>query len=1504
MRLRTAIDRYKRRSGGAFPAESPTHAGAFSGYRDRLVYIDPDGSFRDHSAALSGLHGVDRSRFGIETDDGVRWFDEAVPVRQHYYRDTPLVETEYDADEFTVHQYDLTLGRAHLTHVELRGQVPPEARLTAFVTFAPEGRDGEVGRLIHDGAGPDNGSTVEVFHREEHDYVTASTGLSEVRGQVPERFDELLDEAPIDYPRQVPLEHYEDTHLSGDVVVSAPLEREGRAARTTLVTQLSDHTETTRERALADVRHAAETHASAEALREAARERVLTDIPDGTPRERWVLDDLRALSLLTAPSGARIAGPEFDPFYAYSGGYGYTWFRDDGEVSRSLLEASDHLDLDLTDTLERSARLYCECQRDDGTWPHRVWAADGSVAPGWAHARVENRDVPEYQADQTATVTTYLATLLDERSRSLDDTLRESVRDAVDLALDGLDDTLAADGLPERCQNLWENMDGRFTHTAATFLEAYATVGRAPVAAEPATRALKRATEVMDGLDALWSETEGRFGLRLDEGSLDTRFDSGTFALVSAFEAYDEVHGLSETQLDRLVSHVEATLDGLSRSRDGDLVGVVRFEGDDWRAAGQDGEKLWSVSTAWAANAAARLGRLCRRHERPVADRMLDRAAELYACLGPGGPFTNQVGLLAEQAFEDGGLDSATPLGWPHAVRLHTTSLLHELGGLPTGTQVAGPSAVPHWTTAEKYGVGTAADRDAADPSKVWFTLTDGALTEVRFPRVDVMNLRSADFLVVDADQDSTYTARTFNESRTDDEAETLVREVEPLVDDALLYRQTVVEEGDGHGHEWTLSVNYVTDPAHDAVLADVRFESHDDHEYEVYAVADTALTSRATNDSGLRLGDAGAYHLVASDVDEDETPLVDADGERYRNALAMAADDRFEWATVVPAGDEQVTALFERGEAVEPVAEVNDRNVALVGRLGSGRRVADTLAFGFAEGADTAGALGEAEGALARGFDTVRRTYVDGWREFLADFTLPDSVADEAELATQYRFALMTLRAVEDKTFHGAGIASPSVPWGERVPADRPKGYGYNFVWSRDLYQVFTVFDILGDRTAAHDALAYIYRYQQDERGFIPQNTYLDGRTRWGGEQMDNISFPQVMAYQLAEAGFGFEEADYDYEHVQRSADYVAFNGPRTAQERWEEEAGYSPSSIAAEIAGLACAGKLALDEDRPGDALAWLSLADDWQARVEEWTATDTGTDALTETPYYVRITRDGEPDSGTRRTLANGGPTLDERGIVDAGFLELVRLGVKPADDEVVRNSVRVVDETIRVDTPHGPGFYRYNGDGYGELDRGDEGAPWQIDEDGKGRLWPIFTGERAEYELAADTDGGTMDPEHLLRTMAGFANSGRMLPEQVWDLEHGTDYNWEFGEGTGSATPLAWAMAGFVRLAQGIDAGEPVETPRFVRERYLERDPGEPPSLWVDTEFKGDRLVVSGETDGDAVVIKTASETVYVEPTGGAFATMVDIEYGENNIVVGAASETDLETAATNVERLVL
>ncbi len=1079
-------------------------------------------------------------------------------------------------------------------------------------------------------------------------------------------------------------------------------------------------------------------------------------VPEASPRPSLVRTDLRVLDLLLAPTGAHVSAPDFDPFFVNSGGYGYCWFGEDATVAKHLLAVDDSVDLGVADRLGEKAAFYCAGQLDDGTWPHRVWASDGDLAPGWANAHVENDDTSgEYQAHQTAQVTAFLARFLRTRGDDVGDDLGGEIRETLADAVDALDDSLDQNDLPDLCQNVWEDAMGQFAHTAACYLEAYAAVARAPVGPAVEAAATASAHRVYEGLDELWDEDAGTFARRLDgNGIPDRRLDASTFALVDAFRTYASLEGetLSETDLDRLTGHVGALLNGLYRNPRGNPVGgLVRFEGDRWRTMDQASEKIWPLATAMGAAAAATLGELLEGYGRN-GEAFLKRGSDLYNLLREDGPLTSDVGYLPAQVFDDGTLDGATPLGTAHALRLRATTVLGEQNALPTAPAPTGPEERLRWTTGEKYGVSTVADHGSPDPSRVWFTLTEGALTEARFPRVDLMNLRTLDFLV--RCRDEQYVVRTHKENRRRSGTDTVDRRVEPAADDALLFRHVITEQSDGHGHEWSLTVEYAADPDHDAVVADVTFEARDGKRYDVFAVADTALSTTGETERGLRLSGSTGHHLVARDAEaytQSATPplLVDENGEGYSVALALAAERRFDWATVGVAGDQHLQTLFSEEDLPAERDSVESDHVVLVGRIGSGEATDTRIALGFAGKADTAAALGEAEGALAAGYESIRDGYRDSWQSFLADKPLPEAVAHDPDLAAQYRSALMTLLAVEDKTFEGASVASPSVPWGEVVTASKAQGVGYNFVWSRDLYQVFTVFDAVDGIDRAIDHLEFVYDHQQQPDGFVPQNTYVNGETRWVGEQMDNISFPQVMAYHLWERGLSFDDVGYDFENLRRSADYVVQNGPATSQERWEEEAGYSPSTIAAEIAGLVCAGKVAMDTGHDADALSWFALADQWTNVVESWTATETGTEKHGHTPYYVRVTRDGEPESGVKRTLANGGPTLDERDIIDGGFLELVRLGIKPWDDPVVRNSVAEVDKTIRVDLDGKPAFYRYNGDGYGERERGDQGGPWSVEHNGKGRLWPLLTGERGEYELLTEGEAASDDPGSPLR-----------------------------------------------------------------------------------------------------------------------------------------------------------
>ncbi|KAB1192378.1 glucan 1,4-alpha-glucosidase [Haloferax sp. MBLA0076] len=665
MQLRDALADYKRHAEHPtrFPGERRTTSGLFSGLGGRLVHVERDGSLRDFGYPLSGRWGVERSRFGVRSvgdDTGVVWFDDG--ATQSYVGDGGLVVTEHETCYGDVTQYDLTLDDAHVTRFETDADV----ELVSFVHFHPDGRDTLVGQLLH-------GDAVEAYHADEHDFLASHPTFEHVEGRVPEQFDELLSDAEVELPRPLSDDRYEEGQLSGAVVATTPFE----SGAATVGTLLTDETETDRDAALDTIRSLVTL--GREALESRAAEQAVGSVP--THDEAGAMrDDVRVLSLLSGALGLRIAGPDFDPYYAYSGGYGYTWFRDDAEISQFLFESDEKLGLGLDTWHERSARAYCETQRDDGSWPHRVWPFDGSLAPGWANARLESGDDADYQADQTGSVIAFLATYYDDCD---DPDLRADIEETLTLALDSLDETLGDDGLPIDCQNAWENMTGRFSHTTATFLEAYAALALSGLDSDLTDRAAARAREVYEGVDALWSDERDCYALRLVGDELDDRYDSAALALVSAHRTYDELESVDGDRLDRLVRHVESVFDGLWHDPDeSDVKGLVRFEGDDWRMREQSTEKIWTVSTAWGANAAVELAALLADHDDERRSSFVDEGTSLLSLVLPDGPLCTDEGYLAEQFFDDGTPDSATPLGWPHALRLATVATLTDEGML------------------------------------------------------------------------------------------------------------------------------------------------------------------------------------------------------------------------------------------------------------------------------------------------------------------------------------------------------------------------------------------------------------------------------------------------------------------------------------------------------------------------------------------------------------------------------------------------------------------------------------------------------------------------------------------------------------------------------------------------------------------------------------------------------------------------------------------------------
>jgi len=674
------------------------------------------------------------------------------------------------------------------------------------------------------------------------------------------------------------------------------------------------------------------------------------------------------------------------------------------------------------------------------------------------------------------------------------------------------------------------------------------------------------------------------------------------------------------------------------------------------------------------------------------------------------------------------------------------------------------PGASSAWTTGAKDGLGTA----TSPASKIWFTLSQGILNEVYYPQADVPNVQDTQFIVSDG--------ATFVDLERDD----TTHQMQFLDPQALTYRQINTAKS----AKYRITKTYVTDPARSTLLIETRFEALAGGPYQLYVLYNPSLNNSGMGDSGATSGNA----LVGSDGPVASALVASAGFLKVTSGYSGTSSD----GLVDLKANKQLTGLFDSAST--------PGNLVQTAQIAVDADTTFTLALGFGSSRDEAKSTANA--SIAAGFSALRAAYEDGWHGYLGSLhPAPVSIVQN-NLTAQYNVAVMTLKAHEDKTFPGANVASLTIPWGQAKNADKCCEFGYHAVWARDLYEVATALMAAGDPAAAQRSLEYLLNVQQRPDGSMPQNSRVDGSpTTFRSLQMDEVAFPIVLAWQLGRADTA------TWTKLKKSSDFIVSRGPSTPQERWEEDGGFSPSTLAAEIAGLVCAADIAEKNGDAASANTYLATADNWQRNVENWTVTTSG--PFANHNYYVRIDDNTDPNDGHSVNISNGGGSFDERAIVDAGFLELVRLGVKPANDPNVAQSLQVVDSVIKVITPEGDMYHRYNHDGYGEQA---DGAPYTGS--GVGRLWPIFSGERGEYELA---NGRKQTALGCLLTMAGAANDGFMIPEQVWDLPDGKG-RFTFGKGTDSATPLAWSLAQFVRLAVSIDAGAPVETPAVVAKRY--------------------------------------------------------------------------------------
>ncbi len=701
------------------------------------------------------------------------------------------------------------------------------------------------------------------------------------------------------------------------------------------------------------------------------------------------------------------------------------------------------------------------------------------------------------------------------------------------------------------------------------------------------------------------------------------------------------------------------------------------------------------------------------------------------------------------------------------------------------------PGIPPRWTSSAKSAVGTAARAE----SRVWFTISHGVLNEIYAPRLDTACIRDFGFIVTAKDY--------FSEEKRD------TYHTVAMVEDGVPAFRLVNTAIDGR---YRISKTVFSDPLREVILQEIQFEALVGavSDYQLHAIIAPHLINAGAHNTGW-YGDFKGHEMLF------------AKGRVMSLAVASSVPWLARSAGYVGTSDAWQT--LSRGEGLrKEFVRAENGNIAIAGTLDTaahdGRAV---LAIGF-------GALPEEAGlravlSLQQPLQPMLEHYCAGWRQRQAELLPLDEPRGTG--LNRYRVSTAVLATHRDEA-SGAIIASLSIPWGFSK-GDDDLG-GYHLVWPRDLVETAGGLLAAGATASAKAVLDYLVAIQEAD-GHWSQNSWLDGRPYWSGIQIDETGFPILLYDMLLRAG-AIEPADrMRYAAmVQAAAGYIVRNGPVTQQDRWEEDGGYSAFTIAVEISALLAAADAMAAVGQTSIAKYLAETADSWNEQIDDWAyAKDTeisrrlGIDG-----YYMRIGfSSGDANARSHglipiRNRPDGNEALEAGLLISPDALALVRFGLRAADDPRILNTVKAIDALLRRDLPAGSYWYRYNDDGYGEHA---DGAPF--DGAGIGRLWPLLTGERAHYELAA---GRPQEARRLLAALEASASTGGLLPEQIWDSDDIPERELYLGRPSGSAMPLVWAHAEHIKLLRSLRDGAVFDMPPQTLKRYVMNTPPPAPIVW--------------------------------------------------------------------------
>ena len=703
------------------------------------------------------------------------------------------------------------------------------------------------------------------------------------------------------------------------------------------------------------------------------------------------------------------------------------------------------------------------------------------------------------------------------------------------------------------------------------------------------------------------------------------------------------------------------------------------------------------------------------------------------------------------------------------------------------------PGVPARWTSSAKSGVGTS----LGHASRLWFTLSHGILNEVYSPRVDQACTRDLGLIVTDG-------AEFFSEEKRHTR-----HEIATASDGVPAFRLTNTCLQD----RYRIEKEVIADPRRQVLLQRIRFVPLIGKlsDYRLYLLLAPHLGNAGAGNTGWLGEHKGAPMLFA---------------ERARTALALHCSIAWRSRSVGFVGaSDGWRELAAHKRLVTTYRRAENGTIALTGEVELAACGGSfVVALGF--GNSSSEAAHRACASQLDGYDSALSRYLREWEDWQSTLIPNQPPRAGRDL---YRTSTAVLRTHESKGFAGGIIASLSIPWGASK-GDGDLG-GYHLAWPRDLVE--SAGGLLA--AGAHDDARRVLRYlavTQEADGHWPQNMWLDGTPYWNGVQMDETALP-ILLVDLAwrEGALRRDQLDKLWPMARAAAGFVVRNGPVTQEDRWEEDSGYSPFTLAAEIAALLAAADLAELQAEHAAAAYLRETADVWNGSIESWTYAEGGALAKQASAegYYVRIAPPERADAGSPTLgfvpIKNRPPEKDRAEaaqMVSPDALALVRFGLRSAHDPRIVDTVRVIDHLLKVDTPAGPLWHRYNGDGYGEHQ---DGSPF--DGTGVGRGWPLLTAERAHYELAA---GRAAQAEALLATLSGFANEGGLIPEQVWDAPDLPARELYFGRPSGSAMPLVWAHAEYVKLCRSLRDGRVFDLPPQPVQRYQRDKVTAPRAAW--------------------------------------------------------------------------